>query len=70
MTTTQNLENLTKAMNRRELEISRMTQYILKVGEEGAGAEYMNEYHRELEMWDEMKAKRDELKYELFKAAA
>lgn len=70
MTTTQNLQNLTNAMNRREQEISRMTQYILKVGENGAGKQFMAEYERELEMWEEMRTKRDELKYQIFKAAA
>lgn len=70
MTTQQNFNSLTNAMNRKEQEISKMTQYILKVGENGAGEQYMAEYHRELEIWEEMTIKRDQLKYELFKAAA
>jgi hypothetical protein len=70
MTTQQNFDSLTRAMNRKELEISKMTQYILKVTENGAGKQYMAEYERELEMWEEMRTMRDELKYQLFKAAA
>lgn len=55
-------QSLTIAMQRREIEIARMTAYINKVGEAGAGSEYLKRYAEELRMWDEMKAKRDQLK--------
>jgi hypothetical protein len=70
MTTQQNFDSLTRAMNRKEQEITSMTQYILKVGEEGAGKQYMAQYEREQELWEQMRTQRDELKYQLFKQAA
>lgn len=54
--------SINNTMRRKEKEIARMTAYIAKVGEAGAGAEYMAEYAQELRLWDELKVKRDSLK--------
>lgn len=69
-------ETLTKAMNSLEMIIAKEQAYILKCGaandkdSDSQWEQYKADAEMHLKAWDEMKAKRDAIKAEMFKQAA